>query len=153
MIQKRYTPILFLLIGFLLLSGCARAELTPIVIRITATPQPQTPTPVPPTPTEAPPTEAPAAEQPTEAPAAEEPTEALAATEVEGVEVKFNFVTPLSTIEELEPVLLAVEEVEGVLTASGTAQNITVTYDPAVTDVETLMDALARTGNPVEEAD
>lgn len=149
MIRKRYTPILWLLIGLLLLSGCAREELTPIVIRITATPQPRTPTPVPPTPTEVPPTaDSGEAAAPTEEEAAA-PTEPPP-TEVEGVDVDFNFVTPLSTIEELEPILLTVEEFDGVLTATGTAVSITITYDPSVTDVETLMEKMTQAGHPVE---
>jgi hypothetical protein len=154
--KKLYTPILILLFA-LLFSACQPAELTPIIIRMTATPAPRTATSVP-EPTEAP---TQAAAEPTEdtsgtsseGEAASAPTEAPAEAEVEGVEVTFNFVTPLQTIEELEPLVLKVEAFEGVLLAHGNENTITITYDPDVTDVETLMSLLQQAGRAVEETE
>ena len=151
--KKLYTPILILLFAFLF-SGCQPAELTPIIIRITATPAPRTATPVP-EPTDVP---TQAAAEPTEDTSGsasggeqESPTEAPAEAEVVGVDVTFQFVTPLQTIEELEPFILKVEALDGVLTASGNENEITITYNPDVTDVETLMAGLEQAGKAVEE--
>ena len=99
-------------------------------------------TPAPPTPTSAP-TATLAVAAPTSAP----PT----ATAVQaGEKVTFEFVMSLSTIEELEPILNLVEEIEGVLGASGSQVDITITYDPTVVTVEELQARMSEIGYPVK---
>ncbi len=148
--NKRSLTLWIILLTVLLVSACAPQPLTPIIIRITATPAPRTdtPEPTPPPPTATLPADAVATE------VEEEPTEAAPAPTdepaVEGQEVEFNWVTPLSTIEEFEPIREQVNEFDGVLSVSGNENSIRITYDPAVTSVETLMEELERIGQEVE---
>lgn len=141
MIPQRNAVASVLVVSLIALAGCGGGQAT------TATP--------PPTPTSAPAeTLAPAATAPQPTTTAVPPTatSAPAATATQaGEKVTFEFVAPLSTIEELDPLLAAVEDVEGVLGASGSQVDITITYDPAVITVEELQAKMAEIGQPVKE--
>lgn len=152
--KKFYPPIVILML-VLLLVGCQPAKLPPIITRVTATPLPRTATPVP-APTEVPTEAAPEPTQETgdttsETSPTESPAEAPPEPEVEGVEVVFKYLTPFQTIEEVEPFIAKVDEFEGVLLANGDEGSITISYDPNVTDVATLMTLLDQAGKTVEE--
>ena len=65
-------------------------------------------------------------------------------------EVSFQFVNALATIEELEDISSLLHDVEGVLSVEGTEKNITIMYDPAITDVNKLMQTMEAIGFPVK---
>lgn len=95
-------------------------------------------------PTEAPPTEAPP--EPTEIPPTIEPT----ATEVTA-KVSFDFVTEFGTIEELDPLLEELEQIEGILGATGSEFNVTITYDPDILTEDALRKIMKEIGRPIKE--
>ena len=145
MISQRILKTSLLLIGLVALAGCSGGQQA-----TTAAPPPaatatsaSASTAIPPTATAVGPTAIPVPPTATTAPAA-------TATQA-GEKVTFEFVAPLSTIEELDPLLAAVEDVEGVLGASGSQVDITITYDPAVITVEELQAKMAEIGQPVKE--
>ncbi len=134
-----------LLVSPVFLAGCGGPATIPVtVIRMTATRPAVTNTPAPPTATSAPG----ATSAPQTATSAPQPPQATS-TEA-GETVKFEFVTSLSTIEELEPILMLVEEFDGVLGASGSQVDITITYDPSVTTVEMLQQRMEEIGQAVK---
>lgn len=145
MSAQRYAVLSLILIGTIVLVACGGGGAQPTP---TPTAEPMPPTEVAPEPTSPPPTVAAAPPSPTVAEAA--PTQE---EEIQGEEVRFQWRRPLSTIEELEPILLLVEDFDGVIAASGSEVNIDITYDPNVTSVEELQNQLQQIGQPVEEPD
>lgn len=158
MLNKKYFLPVFVFLLVFLLSACQPGELTPIVIRMTATQAPRTATPVPaatevPTQVEEAPAEEDTSgsngtseESPTEVPA-----EAQTEEPAETVEITFKFTTPFQTIEEVESFVQKIEALDGVELAHANETTITITYDPNVTDVDTLMVQLQQAGKAVEE--
>lgn len=97
------------------------------------TAEPPTATAEPPTPTSEPPTAPP---EPTATPVSEQ--------------VTLKFVTPLGTIEELEPIIMLLEEREGILGGFGSEVEITITYDPEILTVEGVISLMEEIQRPVE---
>jgi hypothetical protein len=132
----------------------------------TATPAPATattapPTAAPPTATTAPPTDTTAPPTATTAPATATtapptdtnvpPTATTAATAVsEGQTVTLELVEPLSTIEELEDIAQLMHDIPGILDVTGNENQVNIMFDPAVTDVNGVIAAMALIGFPVK---
>jgi hypothetical protein len=136
---KRYAVLSLVLIGILVLAACGGGEPEPTAA---PTAEPAAPTEPPPTVAAAPPSPTAGEPEPTQ----ESEQEEMAAEE----DVRFEWVSPLSTIEELEPILLLVEDFDGVVAASGSERHIDITYNPDVTDVESLQAEMLQIGQPVE---
>jgi len=100
----------------------------------TNTPESPTATSQPPTATSEPPT------------ATLEPT-ATKVTE----EVTLKFVKELGTIEELDPIISLIEVRDGIISASGSEQQIKITYDPDVLTLEDVIALMKEVGKPVQE--
>ena len=147
MSQQKLLSIFILMVLFLLV-GCSGG-----------TQEAPASTSLPPTNTSAPdlePTQSPATEAPAEPtampePTSEPPTPASEPTEEPGTtKVTFEFVTELETIEELDPIILDLEEVEGIVGLSGTEQTISITYDPDVLTEENIRTLMEQIGKPVK---
>src|SRR6266550_6337460 len=66
-----------------------------------------------------------------------------------GVSKDFQFVTPLATIEEFDPLAAAVKKNDGVTDVSGNERSITVKWDPAKLDEAKVRTILTNSGHPV----
>ena len=66
-----------------------------------------------------------------------------------GVSKDFQFVTPLATIEEFDPLAAAVKKNDGVTDVSGNERSITVKWDPAKLDETKVRTILTNSGHPV----
>ena len=66
-----------------------------------------------------------------------------------GVSKDFQFVTPLATIEEFDPLAAAVKKNDGVTDVSGNERSITVKWDPAKLDETKVRTILTNAGHPV----
>jgi len=62
----------------------------------------------------------------------------------------FEFVQPLATIEDFEPMAGPVKEKPGIVEISGSQATVTVKWDPAKTDEATVRKYLADAGHPVK---
>lgn len=128
------------LIGLAMLAACASGT----TVAPTATSAPATATSAP----------APAAATSAPATATSAPATATLAPqntpEAAGEEVTFQFANPLATIEELEDISSLLHNVEGILSVEGNEKNITIMYDPAITDVDKLMQTMETIGFPVK---
>lgn len=154
MISKHIPILSMILVSLVVLTGCgSRTPLTPIVIRITATPPEIAET--------SEPAASATAEQPTATsePAAEATSEPEATATVEPPTVTpvtemvdFEFVSALNTAEafdeEVGPEML---QVEGVIRVGGNEIGIEITYDPEIVTEEELRDHLSLMGHPVKE--
>jgi aerobic-type carbon monoxide dehydrogenase small subunit (CoxS/CutS family) len=77
-------------------------------------------------------------------------TGAAAAGNVQGVTKQFQFVTPLNTIEEFEPMAAPIKQRDGILEVSGDVLTITVKWDPAKLDEAKVRQILSDAGHPVK---
>ena len=75
---------------------------------------------------------------------------APAAPQVAGTSKDFEFVTPLATIEELEPFAAPLREKSGILGVDGSVQGVTVKWDPAKIDEAGVRKLLSDAGHPVK---
>ena len=66
-----------------------------------------------------------------------------------GTSKDFQFVTPLATIEEFDPLAAAVKKNDGVTDVSGNERSITVKWDPAKLDEAKVRTILTNSGHPV----
>jgi len=64
-------------------------------------------------------------------------------------QVTLKFVTPLGTIEELEPILQLIEQREGILGGFGSEIEITINYDPEVLTVDDVIALMEQINKPV----
>ena len=134
--QHHAFTVSWLLVSLIVLAGCGGATTSPpTVIQMTATRPPSADTPAPPTVTSVSPTET----SPPEA----SPTSA-------GTRVTFEFVSTLSTVEEVDHIKGLLEDTEGILAITGTEVSITITYDPNILTVEALRTKMEQIGYPVK---
>jgi hypothetical protein len=118
----------------------------PTPVPATATTAPPTATTAPPTATSAPPTDTSVPPTATSVP----PTATTAATAAsEGQTVTLELVEPLSTIEELEDIAQLLHDIPGILDVTGNENQVNIIFDPAVTDVNGVVAAMALIGFPV----
>ena len=64
--------------------------------------------------------------------------------------VTFEFVSTLSTVEEVDHIKGLLEDTEGILAITGTEVSITITYDPNILTVEALRTKMELIGYPVK---
>ncbi len=142
--QHRVFTVSWLLVSLIVLAGCGGGTTSPpTVIQMTATRPLSADTPAPPTVTSVSPTETSAPEaSPTPAPEAS-PTSAE-------TRVTFEFVSTLSTGEEVDHIRGLLEDTEGILAITGTEVSITITYDPNILTVEALRTKMEQIGYPVK---
>jgi xanthine dehydrogenase iron-sulfur cluster and FAD-binding subunit A len=62
---------------------------------------------------------------------------------------QFEFVTPLTTIEEFDELALELKQTPGILGVAGSERTITPTWDSARLDEARVRQILAQTGHPV----
>jgi aerobic-type carbon monoxide dehydrogenase small subunit (CoxS/CutS family) len=75
--------------------------------------------------------------------------EGVSGTVVAGTSKDFTFVTPLGTIEEVEPLVEQLKRTTGILGASGSERTLTVRWDPAVLNEQQVRNLLAGIGKAV----
>jgi carbon-monoxide dehydrogenase small subunit len=73
-----------------------------------------------------------------------------AAAPVAGTSKDFQFVTPLATIEEFDPMAAPIKTKPGILDVSGSVIQITVKWDPAKIDEAGVRKILSDAGHPVQ---
>src|SRR2546429_1576510 len=66
-----------------------------------------------------------------------------------GTSKDFQFVTPLATIEEFDPLAATIKKSDGVLDVSGNERSITIKWDPAKLDETKVRTILTNSGHPV----
>jgi xanthine dehydrogenase iron-sulfur cluster and FAD-binding subunit A len=66
-----------------------------------------------------------------------------------GTQKDFEFVTPLATIEEFEPMAAPIKTKPGILEVTGSERTITIKWDPAKVDEAGVRKYLADAGHPV----
>lgn len=145
------------LFGLLILTGCTAVPAAPPPA------PPPTETPVP-EPTETPvpePTETPVPEdtatpvpEPTETPVPEDTEtpvpEDTAADEPVTERIELDFVTPLSTVEEVDDIESLLHDVEGIISIRGNEVGLTITYDPAILTPDDVRQQMSNIGFPVK---
>jgi hypothetical protein len=77
-------------------------------------------------------------------------TPAAGATEEVGERVVLQFVTTLSTIEEVDHIADLLSDEDGILAVTGTEVSLTITYDPAAITIDQLKAVMERIGYPVK---
>lgn len=142
--QHRAFTVSWLLVSLTVLAGCGGGTTSPpTVIQMTATRPPSADTPVPPTVTSVSPTDTSSPE------ASPMPTPEASPTSAE-TKVTFEFVSTLSTVEEVDHIKGLLEDTEGILAITGTEVSITITYDPNILTVEALRTKMEQIGYPVK---
>ena len=66
-----------------------------------------------------------------------------------GTSKDFQFVTPLATIEEFDPLAATIKKSDGVLDVSGNERSITIKWDAAKLDETKVRTILTNSGHPV----
>jgi hypothetical protein len=153
-----------ILFGLLILTGCAATPAAPPTSPPTETPVPEpTETPVPedtatpvPEPTETPVPEdtATPVPEPTETPVPEDTEtpvpEDTAADESVTEQIELDFVTPLSTVEEVDDIENLLHGVEGIISIRGNEVGLTITYDPEILTPDDVRREMSNIGHPVK---
>jgi allophanate hydrolase subunit 1 len=67
-----------------------------------------------------------------------------------GTSKEFEYVTPLATIEEFEPMASPLRTKPGILDVTGSERTITIKWDPSKIDEAGVRKMLADAGHPVK---
>jgi hypothetical protein len=90
--------------------------------------------------------------EPTEPPTAEptEPPVSEATAEAASERIELDFVTPLSTVEQVEDIESLLHNVEGIISIRGNEVGLTITYDPAILTPDDVRRQMSNIGFPVK---